>query len=34
MNYCWRNFFFCKFIENIENDSAYQLRYKLANQTF
>ena len=26
--------FFCKFIENIENDSAYQLRYKLANQTF
>jgi len=25
---------FCKFIENIENDSAYQLRYKLANQTF
>ena len=26
--------YFCKFIENIENDSAYQLRYKLANQTF
>jgi len=26
--------FFCKFIENIENDSAYQFRYKLANQTF
>ena len=26
--------FFCKFIENIENDSAYQYRYKLANQTF
>ena len=23
---------FCQFIENIENDSAYQLRYKLANQ--
>ena len=24
--------FFCKFIENIENDSAYQFRYELANQ--
>ncbi len=34
MIYCLEQFFFCKFIENIENDSAYQFRYKLANQTF